>query len=280
MIVIAAAAFGQTPPPPPDKAPAQTSEAPPPEVDAALRARASQFLQLEVDGKFNQALPFVASDTKDLFVGSSKPSLYSFELKDIKYSDNFTKAVAMSMVHRMMPIEGFMGHPVLMKMPTRWKIENGQWCYYIDPALDMPASPMGGLMPPGMAPGMAPRGMPLPTGGPSGGPRPLPPPLPANLTNPRDLVADKKSVKLKASGPSADQVTISNISPWAANVAVTDLRIAGLEAKLDHLALRPGEKAILTIRSTGVETYKNPITVMVTVQPSRQNIPIAIAFEK
>jgi len=29
-----------------------------------------------------------------------------------------------------------------------------------------------------------------------------------------------------------------------------------------------------------VETYKNPITVMVTVQPSRQNIPIAIAFEK
>ncbi len=295
LIFIAAAAFGQIPPA--GNAPAQAEQAPPPEVDAALRARASQFLQLETEGKYNQALQLIAEDTKDLYVGSSKPSIYSFEIKSIQYSDSFTKALVMSSVHRMMPIEGFMGHPVPMKMPTRWKIENGLWCYYVDPKLDMPSSPFGpiagmanGRVPPGMpaaatpppgipVPGMLAPGIGMPVGNAPAGGRAVPPPLPANLPNPRDLSADKKVVKLKVSGPSEDKVVISNISPWAATLAMNDLRIEGLEAKLDRLPLQPGEKATLTVRSAGTKVYKNPITIFLTVKPTRQSIPITVTFE-
>ena len=56
---------GQTSAPP--------AEAPPPEVDQALRARISEFYQDHVDGKFRQAEALVAAETKDSFYGA-KPS--------------------------------------------------------------------------------------------------------------------------------------------------------------------------------------------------------------
>ena len=103
LILVAAATFAQTPPATPGQAPPPASPQAPPEVDAALRARVSQFYQLEVAGKFNQALQLVAEDTKDLFVGSSKPIYRSYEIQDIRYSDDFTTArlvvLVLSLIH-------------------------------------------------------------------------------------------------------------------------------------------------------------------------------------
>src|ERR1039458_5247295 len=130
LVMATAALFGQTRPATPEKAPPPASQKAPPEVDAALRTRITQFYQLEVEGRFNQALQLVAEDTKDLFVGSSKPTYQSSEIQSIRYSDDFTKAEVMVMVTRLLPIQGFMGHPVPTKTTSRWKLENGQWCYY------------------------------------------------------------------------------------------------------------------------------------------------------
>jgi hypothetical protein len=47
----------------------------------------------------------------------------------------------MLMVNRLLPIQGFMGHPLPTKMTSRWKLENGQWCYYVDPQTGL-ASPL------------------------------------------------------------------------------------------------------------------------------------------
>jgi hypothetical protein len=268
LILVAAAIFGQTPPATPEKAPPQASQKAPPEVDAALRARVNAFYQLEVEGKFNQALQLVAEDTKDLFVGSSKPTYQSFEIQSIQYSDDFTKAEVMALVSRLLPIQGFMGHPLPTKMTSRWKLENGQWCYYVDPQKDLPATPFG-PSPPGMA---------VPTAGATGAPRPLPP-MPSNLPNPRMLTADKRSVQLKSSGPSAEQVTIFNPSPWRAVLTLSDPKVVGLTVKLDPLAVQPGQKAILSIRSNGgVQIPKTPITIAVTVQGSNQTIPVNVSF--
>ena len=131
---------------------AQTPQKAPPEVDAALRARISQFYQLEVDGKFSQALPLVADDTKDMFVGTSKPTYRSFEIQSVMYDDDFKKAEVVVLVTRLMPVEGFLGHPIKTKVPSHWKLENGQWCWYVDPQKDLPASPFGPVRPPGRRP--------------------------------------------------------------------------------------------------------------------------------
>jgi hypothetical protein len=269
LILMAGALAGQTPPATPEKTPPPPAQPAPPEVDAALRARIAQFYQFEVNGKFNSALQLVAEDTKDLFVGSSKPSYQSFEIKSIQYSDDFTKAEAMLLVNRLLPLEGFMGRPLPTKMTSRWKLENGQWCFYVDPQKDLSTSPFGGLPVPGMA--RAP-------GGAAGTPVGLPP-MPSHLPDPRVLTADKTSVQLKSAGPSADQITISNPSPWAATLTVSDPRVAGLTVKLDTSTLYPRQKAILSIRSSGdVQTPQTPIMVVVTIRQTNQTIPIKVSF--
>jgi hypothetical protein len=256
---VAAATFAQTAPP-----------QAPPEVDAALRARITQFYQFEVDGKYSQALQLVADDTKDLFVGSSKPTYQSFTIQSIRYSDDYSKAEAMLMVNRLLPIQGFMGHPLPTKMTSRWKLENGQWCYYVDPQKDLPATPFGAFAPPGMA---------LPNGGGMPGPsRPLPP-MPATPANPSLLIVDKPSVQLKASGPSAAQVAISNPTTWNVGISLSDPKVAGLTVKLDSLMVRPGQRAILSIASSGgIQIPKTPITIVLTVRQTNQTIPIKVTF--
>jgi|SRR5580658_348162 hypothetical protein len=283
LVFAAGAILGQTPPPIPETTPPQTSQQAPPDVDAALRARITQFYQLEVEGKFYQALQLVAEDTKDRFVGSSKPASRGFQIQSIKYSDDFTKAEVVVLVDRMLPLEGFMGHPLPTKTPSRWKLENGQWCYYMDSKKDFPMTPFGPRPP-------RPKNLPadFPTGGPSGAPpgAPRPPlPMPGNFANPGNLASlppltvDKLNVQLKASGSSAEQVTISNPLPWPAILAVTDPKVAGLTVKLDPSIVKPSEKAILSIAWSGaVPVPTAPITIAVTVQQTRQIIPIKVSF--
>jgi len=268
LIILAAAVLtGQTPPATPEKAPPPPAQSAPPEVDAALRARISQFYQAEVDGKFNQALQLVAEDTKDLFVGSSKPTYQTFEIKSITYSDEFATAEVMLLVTRLLPIQGFMGRPLPTKMVSRWKLENGLWCFYVDPQKDMPSSPFGSI--PGMA--RAPVGA-------GGTPRPLPP-MPSHLPDPSLLTTDKTSIQLKSAGPSAQQVTISNPSPWAATPTFSDPKVAGLTVTLEPLTIYPRQKAILSIRSSGdVQIPKTPITIVVKNPRTGQVIPIKVSF--
>jgi hypothetical protein len=265
LILLAAAALAQTPPSIPEKSPQPDSPQVSPEVDAALRARVSQFYQLEVAGKFNQALQMVAEDTKDLFVGSSKPIYQSYEIQAIRYSEDLATARVVVLVTRMVPLEGFMGHPLPTRVPSRWKLENGQWCFYVDPKQDFPVSPFGTSMAP-------------PTGGPPATPHALPT-MPGNLPDPRLLTVDKPSVRLKTSGPSSEQVVISNSSPWVEKLTLFDPRVAGLSVKLDALVVRPGRKIILTIASNGnVQVPKMPVTIIVKVQQTNQTIPVKVAF--
>lgn len=139
ILLLVSAMFADAPP---------TGQKAPPEVDTALRARITEFFQLQSKGKFVQATKMVADDSKDFFIGGSKSAYINFEVKNIKYSDNFTKAIAMVQVERMVPVEGFLGHPLTWPVPTRWKLENGEWCWYMDPD-DLRRTPFGISMPKG-----------------------------------------------------------------------------------------------------------------------------------
>jgi hypothetical protein len=107
------------------------------------------------------------------------------------------------------------------------------------------------------------------------------PPMPSHLADARMLTADKNSVQLKSSGPSSDQVTISNTSPWTEPLTLADPKIPGLTVKLTPMTVRPREKAILSVSSNGsVSAPKTPITIMVTVPQTKQNIPVTVGFTK
>jgi len=262
-LLLAAAALAQNAP--------ENAEKPPADVDAALRARATQFFQAEVDGKFHQAEQLVAEDSKDFFVGSSKPAYLSFEIKTIQFSDHFTRAIVFVAVSRLVAAEGFLGHPVPGTVPSRWKLENGQWCWYVDPA-DLRTSP---FMP-------VPPGMPAPTGGlPTSATPAIPSRLPVMPTMGAAVAvkADRSAVEFKTGVPSSEQVTIVNPQPRSFTVSLVKSNTPGLTAKLDSTDLRAGGKIIVKIESNGsVKAPRQPVTIGVRVLQTNQLIPIKVSF--
>ncbi len=125
-LTVAAACVAQTP----KEAPPQ----PPADVDQALRARVQEFFQYHVTGEFRKAEALVADDTKDLFYNRNKPRYMKFiEIARIDYKENFTKATATVMMVSPEMLAGWAGGPPQIPIPSTWKIENGKWCYYLEP---------------------------------------------------------------------------------------------------------------------------------------------------
>ena len=130
--------------------------APPPEVDQALRAKATAFLKFQMEGKFREAYGLVAEDSQDYYLGAVKEKSTSIELQKIEYSDNFTKAAVSSPSKQTIMMEGR-----LLEIPAgrldRWKLETGKWKWYHDASADVvmtlvgpvPAATPGSAVPPG-----------------------------------------------------------------------------------------------------------------------------------
>ena len=113
-------------------APGNAAGPPPPGVDEALRARIKEFYQLQVDAKYRQAEALVAEDSKDAYYNSQKPKYLNFEMRDIEYSNDFTHAKATVACETIVNIAGFTGTPLKIPMRTYWKLENGEWFWYLD----------------------------------------------------------------------------------------------------------------------------------------------------
>lgn len=127
-LVCAAACLAQTP-----KTPKEPPK-PPADVDQALRARVQEFFQYHVTGEFRKAEALVAEDTKDLYYNRDKPRYLKFiEIARIDYNPDFTKATATVMVVTPQMIPGWEGGAPTIPIPSTWKIENGKWCWYLEP---------------------------------------------------------------------------------------------------------------------------------------------------
>jgi len=245
----------------------------PPRLDAALRQRVTQFYRLQVEGKYRAAQQLVANDTQDLFIQSSKPIYMNFKILHIQYTDHFRRALVTLLVTRNVPVEGFLGHPIETRIPSRWKLERGEWFWYVDPQKDEPRSPFGIGGPPGMA--MSGGAMPA---GPA--PRALPK-MPSIPPTANAVRVDKMRVELKASGPSSDKVGIVNSTPWNVHVTVDSPRMLGLTVKLDRATIPPGEKAFLTIQSRGaIPHVTRPFAILVRIDRPSETIPISVSLTK
>ena len=236
----------------------------PPDVEEALRARIAAFYQAHVDKKFRQADEYVAADTKDFYYEANKPAYLAFEIGRITYSDNFTKARAVVTCKIRFMIPGFGDNPVMAPVPSTWKLENGQWYWYVD-------QKAGRETPFGVMKGQ--------DGTSSAGAFPSLAAAPSVDTLWKSVQADKNAVQLSATEPSSDLVTISNKMPGDISLQIDAPKTPGLEVVLDRAELKTGEEAKITFRS---EPQGKPVTrvaqVRVTVLPTNQVIPITVAI--
>ncbi len=213
------AVFGQNP--------ADLFKKAPPDVDEALRARISKFYQAQVDGHPRQSEQYVAEDSKDYFFEMRKPRILAFEIRQIDYTDNFTKATVITFAQLYVKFPGFDKKPLSMPVKTLWKVVDGQWYWYIDPET-VNDTPFGKSSSSG--PATAPGGtIPDISQGPS----------PEALY--QQVRADKQNVRLKSGVASSDQVTISSRLPGTITLRLQASDIPGVEIKLDRTQLKHGE---------------------------------------
>jgi len=98
--------------------------------EKALRARAEQFYQLELNGEFRKAEAFVAEDTKDLYYKNSKPEISKFHIDKVKMDPDGKHAVVTVNISSTMKNPAFGAMDFSAPVPMTWKLDNGRWCWY------------------------------------------------------------------------------------------------------------------------------------------------------
>jgi hypothetical protein len=242
--------------------PGNVFEKVPPDVDAALRDRITAFFQAHVDKKSRQAEQYVADDSKDFFFEAAKPVYMEFRIDKITYSANFTKATAL-VVCKMPVVLGFINQIATVPIPSNWKLENGQWYWYVDPKAGRD-TPFGHWTPSGeTSTGVLP---------------PLERPSVESLQ--QNVQADKRAVQLNSRQPSSDQVMIASKMPGPVTLRLAGVAPPGLKVNLDRTELKPGEQAKVTFTFTPREGSKAGKTeVSVLVQPLNLVIGIDVTIQ-
>jgi hypothetical protein len=245
--------------------PLLAQEKPPADVDEALRARIGKFYQAHVDGKFRVAEQLVAEDSRDFFFEMEKQRFLSFEPSQVTYSDNFTKAKAITVVSAEWRIARMGTMIVKPEKISYWKLDGGQWFWYrfVEKYVDTPFG----------------RGV---------------------VPDPKDLEAERKTAsfkkvspaevlgQVKVSGsavalnsfePASGELTVSNNLPGQVTVEVNYPPMDGLTITVDKQVLKSGESAkVLFDCKPKTSAPKGTITANIVVQPLNQVFPITVTF--
>ena len=236
----------------------------PPAVDQALRARIGEFYQLHVDGKFRQAESLVAAESRDFFYSANKPKYLGYEIKEIVYSDDFTKAKATVVTQMVVMAPGFLGKPVPVPIPSRWKIENGSWCWYIDEN-ELNMTPFGKM---------------------KGGTVPMAADPPTSIPTPEEAAkllhgvkAENAEAELNVREPSSAEFTIVNGMPGKVTLSLEPVVFPGISTKLDREELPAGEKAHVTVDWRPSAYVPRGLELRVHVQPTNQVVVMHARFK-
>jgi hypothetical protein len=247
------------------------AQAPPEDVDKALRERAAGLLQNHVEGNFRKAFEYVAEDTKDYYFAAQKVQFKSFHIDSIDYSDQFTKAeVRVSVVRDFT----FYGHtaPIATVIGFHWVLEGGKWYWHYDPISEA-STPMGKSDPRTLRTD------------PNAGAAP-----PAHLTPEainskalqivRQSSVDKTEVVFATGKASADQILFHNGYPGAVRVVVDPgPSLAGFHVQLDKPDVAAGGDAVIKLSYQPSEPKpKSSAKVRLTVEPFNQVFEVNVKF--
>lgn len=256
--------------------PAAVFEKAPPDVDAALRARVTQFYQYFVDGKFRQADALVADDSKDTFFAAEKRRYRACALGNVTYSDNYTKAKVVTSCDT---DYFFAGSRVPIKLPivSTWKIQNGEWFWYVIPpseqeTYDTPFGPMR-----------------RPKGDQSGSPGlpqiPDPGAVLAQVKN--GVRVDRDTLSFDGSKSSKEEIHVKNTLPGRATITAEFSGMPGFSVSPATVDLTAGQEATIVFAfnvddsKVCKECSSHPQaraagTVTLRVEPTGQQIPVHV----
>jgi len=246
------------------------AQAPPPEVEQALRARVTEFLQYHVDGNFRKAYDMVAEDTKNSYFNNGKAQLTGFKIDDVKFTDNFTKAVVVATMSKILSFQG-QDFPISMPSTITWKIEDGKWVWYND-VKNTWTTPMGPSADP-------------PKANNQGGSE-----LPKTFDDKtiaaaarsilQQVTVDKNEITLTADKTSEQKVVVHNGMPGSVQLELSAPEIPGFTVELQQSTVRAaGDAPVVFHYEPGAQPERRePIAVRVLVQPLNQTLVIRVNF--
>jgi hypothetical protein len=172
----------------------------------------------------------VCEASKDAYYSSPKMKPLGAEVSKVMLQQDGKSARVVTLVENEYAIP-FAQQKSVRKMPavTFWKLENGQWCYYLEPPAPKP--PPGGLIPPSM-------NGPTPMGG--VGVADLP-----KLVH--SVTTSKQQFDIPAGADGKDEMVITNGLNGAVKLVFGCRKIPGLECKSDKEVIGYAQQAKATV---------------------------------
>jgi hypothetical protein len=252
----------------------------PPDVEQALKSRVAKFYQYFVEGKFRLADALVAEESKDVFFAAEKRKYKDFSVGSPKYSDNFTKATVVTSCGT---DYSMMGNRMDISLPVLsfWKIENGEWFWYVPPPGDKYFTPLGEMPRPKEGPGNMNTTQHTPI-------QPVRP-----MISPEQIMkavrADRDSVVFNSSKASTQEVHLKNTLPGSVSVssttAIRGLTITPAKTNLNTdeevtvvISFDPKDPSVTCDECLAHPQDRRAGQVTMLVQPTGQQIPIAVLF--
>jgi hypothetical protein len=212
------------------------------EAEKAVRARAEKFLQLEQDKNFRGAWALVADDTQDYFFNAGRPDIQSFTVDKIELSDNNTYARVTYKFKSMFRAAGMAGQVFELAGVSTWKIDNGEWYWYVDQAaVDTPFGRVSTIK------------------GASGN-HPALPAIPDLATLQNQISVDRTSVTLSEAEP-VQSVKVSNGMAGLIGLEVSSGKIEGVSVEVEKNQIKVGETAAVRFHLTGKSKASGIVTI-------------------
>ncbi|MCU0225994.1 MAG: hypothetical protein MUF01_00015 [Bryobacterales bacterium] len=249
----------------------------PPEVEAGLKATVQDFLTLQMEKKWGESIPYIASESLDTYIASDKFNCFAMEIFTISYNDSYDQATVGVLCERAMatPVGG---GRVKMPFSTTWKQVEGKWKWYTpkrkaEDGEEYVQTPFGPIR---KNTGKAPSGK-LPQVADSTG-RVTMGPTVNELQAP--LRFEPRAVKLKADGKSAGKAVLRNTFPGMLKLNLRWVDMDGLTAEISHQELNAGETAEVRVEfePPGLALPPRLHAVWVETSPMRSATPLMIEF--
>jgi hypothetical protein len=232
------------------------------EAEKALRQRVEEFYKLQQDKKFRQAEDYVAEESKDDYYNGRKQEVIDYHIEKIILTDDNTKAKVMVKTKVVVLFAG--AQEFDMQAETTWKIDNGKWCWYLDPETK-------NLTPFGRMATFDKAGVPDIKGLDKTGEAP-------DLNEILKKISIDRTVLAFTGNALSQSVTITNGTPGPLRLALDPhvAQIAGLSAEIDKLTLDGGEKATVTLKWDGSTPIEHDV-VYVRVDPYQRGFNIRVS---
>lgn len=244
----------------------------PPGAEESLRARVTEFYELQRQGKFRASESCVCEDTRDYYYDLGKKSPRSFKIAKVDFAEGFQSAIVQLTVSAEVAMIGGT-FTVDAPVPTQWKLENGKWCFYLTKEQQTATQTPFGKFP------VPERGQ--PTASPAqGGQTAFRPVTVAEVMGGVKSTAD--TVIFDATRAAAAEIQFTNSLPGRVEVSIAGLLPPGISVKLSGTEILSKQSATARFSYAPTPGSIPPLSEYVIkfqFEPTRQILPITIRFE-